>query len=77
MKKFWPLFWRLFGIVLFIVVIIGFVIGGINHSLAITYAIVQQAIAVGLGVCGIIGLVVVPIELYFEDRIQRKAHVII
>jgi hypothetical protein len=75
MKTFWSLFWRIFGAVLVVMFARGCILGIIKHSADVVYTLLQQTIAFGLGVCGIIGLVVIPIELYFEDRNQRGPHV--
>jgi hypothetical protein len=72
MNKFWSLFWRLFGAGLLIAIIIGCVAGIIGWSADIGYITVRYTLAVGLGVCGFIGFVIVPIELYFKDKKQRK-----
>jgi hypothetical protein len=71
MNKFWSLFWKLFGAALLIVLFIGCMLGIIQHSVTIVYETFQMTMAVGMGVCGIIGIVVIPIELYVEDRIQK------
>ena len=76
MNFFWFLFWRIFGAALIIMLIGGCVLGIVKQSSDIVYTIVQQTMAVGLGVCGTIGLVVIPIEMYFEDRNQRRTHVV-
>jgi hypothetical protein len=75
MNNFWSLFWKLFGAALLIMVMVGCVWGLITRSLEVMYTIVQQTLVVGMGICGIIGFVVIPIELYFDDRSQRRNHV--
>jgi hypothetical protein len=70
MEKFWNIFWKTFGSALFLALIIGMVIGLVFRSTGITYSVIQGTIAVGLGVCGLIGLVVVPVEMFIEDRIR-------
>lgn len=72
MRTFWSFFWKLFGVVLLIMLCAGIVSGIISHSIEAVYAAVQRTLAIGLGICGIIGFVVVPIELYLEDRRQRR-----
>ncbi|MDR2743450.1 MAG: hypothetical protein LBB98_15065 [Treponema sp.] len=42
--------------------------GLVSRSSGMTYGIIQKAIATGFGICGVIGLVVVPIQMFFEDR---------
>lgn len=67
MDKFWSFFWKLFGIAV-VMAFIAACIFGIKNESAVAYTIVQYTVAGGLGACGIIGLVVVPIEMYFEDE---------
>ncbi|MDR1219244.1 MAG: hypothetical protein LBK73_06485 [Treponema sp.] len=72
MERFWNIFWKIFGATILIALSIG-VIGGIAiHSANFTYTMVQQTFAVALGISGIIGFIVVPVEMYLEDRNQRK-----
>ncbi|MDR0721747.1 MAG: hypothetical protein LBF75_02975 [Treponema sp.] len=68
MEKSWNIFWKTFGISLFLIVMAGIIIGVVSRSAEAAYKIVQGTIAVGLGVCGLIGFVVVPVELFFQDR---------
>jgi hypothetical protein len=72
MNTFWSLFWKLFGTALLLMFFIGCVLGIIQHSIAVVYNTFQMTSAVGMGVCGIIGIVVIPIELYVEDRRKPK-----
>ncbi|MDR2096308.1 MAG: hypothetical protein LBP76_12455 [Treponema sp.] len=73
MEQFWNFFWKLFGAALLIMFVAGGILGIINRSAETAYTFVQQTIAVALGLCGFIGFVVVPIEMYIEDRKQRGA----
>lgn len=68
MDKFWSLFWRLFGIALLAALAVGIALGVIRHSAVIIVTFIRAIIAIGLGITGIIGGVVVPIEMYCEDR---------
>ncbi|MDR2793469.1 MAG: hypothetical protein LBB61_07375 [Treponema sp.] len=77
MKKFWSLFWRLFGAALVMAVVIGCIIGIIGHSTRIIYNTIQYTFVTGMGICGVIGFAVIPIELYFEDRNQEKENRVI
>jgi hypothetical protein len=70
MKKIWNIFWKTFGIALLLAVITGIIMGFVSRSAGVTYSIIQGAIAVGLGLCGLVGLVVVPVEMFIEDRIR-------
>ncbi|MDR1399520.1 MAG: hypothetical protein LBJ41_06345 [Treponema sp.] len=72
MNKFWPLFWKLFGGALLVALVIGIIIGIAQGSPAIISSFGRALIAIGLGVSGIIGFLVVPIQLYFEDRASHK-----
>ncbi|MDR3343675.1 MAG: hypothetical protein LBT14_13020 [Treponema sp.] len=72
MDKYWSLFWKLFGVALLVALVIGITLGILQHSGAVIYSFIQSIIAFGLGITGIIGLVVVPIAMYFEDRASRK-----
>ncbi|MDR3130762.1 MAG: hypothetical protein LBU18_04375 [Treponema sp.] len=67
MRKFWSIFWKIFGISLVSAVIAGIIIGFVSHSAGIVYAVLQGTFAAGSGLCGAIGLAVVPVELFFEN----------
>ncbi|MDR1985654.1 MAG: hypothetical protein LBP88_01610 [Treponema sp.] len=68
MEKLWHIFWKVFGSALLLTVMAGIIIGFVFGSTEVGYKVVQGAIAVGLGVCGLIGFVVVPAELFLQDR---------
>jgi uncharacterized membrane protein len=70
MEKFWNIFWKLFGLSLLLTVIVGIIMGFVFHSTGVAYAVIQGTFAVGSGLCGLIGLVVVPVEMFFEDRVK-------
>jgi hypothetical protein len=72
MHKWWSFFWKFFGAALLAMFFAGIVAGVVKHSTALVYAITQQVLALGLGVCGIIALVVIPLDMYLEDRKLRK-----
>jgi hypothetical protein len=72
MERFWKGFWKFFGIALLAMLAAAVVFGIINHSSKITYTIAQGTFVAALGVCGLIALVIVPLELYLEDTRQRK-----
>lgn len=72
MERFWKIFWKVFGSAVLVMLIIGIVSGIIGHSFGLAYAVIQYTIAAALGICGVIGYVVVPIEMYFEDRNKRR-----
>jgi hypothetical protein len=68
----WSLFWKIFGAALALMFITGCILGIIKQSSAIVYQTVRLTMAAGLGVCGIIGMLVIPVEMYFEDRAERR-----
>jgi hypothetical protein len=70
MERFWGVFWKVFGVALALALIAGIIAGLIVRSAGLTYAVTQKAIAVGLGLCGLIGLVVVPAEMFLESRMK-------
>ena len=72
MNLFWSLFWKIFGVVLIVLLLTAVVAGIVTHSATFTYTIIQQTFAVAIGICGFIGFVIVPIELYLADRNQRR-----
>jgi mannose/fructose/N-acetylgalactosamine-specific phosphotransferase system component IIC len=72
MHIFWSLFWKIFGAVLIVILCIAVGSGIVTHSAELTYTIVQRTLAIAMGICGFIGFVVVPVELYLEDRSQRR-----
>jgi hypothetical protein len=73
MEQFWKIFWRLFAAALAPMFPIALILGVIGHSSEITYTLIQQSSAVALGICGIIGFIVVPVELFMADRKQRNS----
>jgi uncharacterized membrane protein len=70
MEKFWNIFWKVFGISLLLAIVIGIIMGFVSRSNGIIYAVIQRTIAVGFGICGLIGLVVIPPLMFLEDRIK-------
>jgi uncharacterized membrane protein len=72
MKQFWNKFWKIFGAAVAAAVIISVVLGIVNNSAGFAYTMIRQIIAAALGVCGIIALVVVPVEMYIEDRRHKE-----
>ncbi|MDR2537292.1 MAG: hypothetical protein LBC46_03190 [Treponema sp.] len=72
MDKFWSLFWKLFGVSLLVAFAIGIILGIAQHSIAIVYSFGQAILASGLGISGIIGLFVMPVQLYLEYRSSHK-----
>jgi hypothetical protein len=74
MEKFWNFFWKIFGAMSLLAIVIGIISGIVQHSGQVTYLVVQKTIAVGVGISGVIGLFIMPLELYLEDRKQRRNH---
>lgn len=72
MERFWNIFWRIFGAAILIAFIVGMIGGIVMHSTNFTSTIILQTFAIAIGICGIIGFLVVPVEMYREDKNQRK-----
>jgi hypothetical protein len=72
MEKFWGIFWKAFGISLVLAVVAGLIIGFVSGSSGIISAVIMGVIAVGFGACGVIGLVVVPVQMFIEDRMAYR-----
>jgi ABC-type multidrug transport system permease subunit len=72
MENFWSWFWKLFAAALAAALVISIILGMAQGSFNIVANIAQKIIIVSIGICGIIGFVVVPIELYITDRISRS-----
>jgi hypothetical protein len=72
MNQFWNIFWKLFGAVMLVPLVTGVIGGIITQSADFTSAVIRGTFAAALGVCGIIGFGVIPIEMYLEDRNRRK-----
>jgi hypothetical protein len=72
LEKFWSWFWKLFAAALAAALVISIILGIAQGSFNIVAGIAQKIIIVGIGICGVIGFVVVPIELYITDRINRS-----
>jgi hypothetical protein len=66
MKKFWNIFWKAFVGLLALIVIAAIVIGVVLHSSETVFIILRATFSLGLGLCGVIGFIVVPIEMYVE-----------
>ncbi|MDR3356858.1 MAG: hypothetical protein LBO04_06685 [Spirochaetaceae bacterium] len=73
MKKFWNIFWKTFAGLIIAALVTSIVAGIVLHSMEITYVAIRGIFAIGLGVCGFIGFVVVPIEMYIEYRLKGGA----
>jgi predicted RND superfamily exporter protein len=71
MNKIWLFFWKFFAAALIAALAVSVILGIVNNSSEVAYAIAQKVMVVGIGVCGIIGIIVVPVELYLIDRAER------
>jgi hypothetical protein len=72
MKKFWSVFWKVFGISLVLAIVTGIIMGLVSRSGDVIYTVVMGTVAAGFGICGIIGLAVIPVEMFFEDRMKGR-----
>jgi hypothetical protein len=70
MKKFWNIFWKAFVGLLVLISAAAIVIGVVLNSPETAFIILRAVFSLGLGLCGIIGFIVVPIEMYVEYRIK-------
>jgi hypothetical protein len=68
MKKFWNIFWKAFVGLLALISVVAIVIGIVLRSPETAFIILRATFSLGLGLCGVIGFVVVPIEMYVEYR---------
>jgi hypothetical protein len=71
MDKVWSWFWKIFGCALVAAFVVSIILGIAMHSGSVTYAILKGTFVVGIGICGVIGILMVPIELYFSDKAAR------
>jgi uncharacterized membrane protein len=72
MEKIWNIFWKLFGVLMLLAVASAIIMGFVSHSAAAAFAGIQKTIVAGFGICGFIGLVVVPVEMFFTHRAQGE-----
>ncbi|MDR0374659.1 MAG: hypothetical protein LBH85_02935 [Treponema sp.] len=72
MERFWNIFWKIFGAAILIAIIVGVIGGIVMHSTSFISTVVLQTFALAIGTSGMIGFMVVPIEMYLKDRNQRK-----
>ncbi|MDR2097749.1 MAG: hypothetical protein LBP37_04435 [Spirochaetaceae bacterium] len=68
MEKFWNIFWKVFGVFIILAFITGIVMGFVSNSKETAYNIIKSVFVLGLGICGVIGFIVVPIEMYITYR---------
>jgi hypothetical protein len=72
MEQFWSIFWKVFAAAIVVMVIASIAGRIITLSPDFASMLLRQTFAAALGVCGIIGLGVVPVEMYLEDRNRRE-----
>lgn len=72
MNLFWKIFLLTLAAALVLVLIVGCALAFYYNSAGVFYRAIQYALVIGLGVCGILALVVVPIDLYIEYRKMRR-----
>jgi hypothetical protein len=70
MEKFWSIFWKFFSASLVLAIITGIIISFVFHSTGTAYVVVQGAFAMGLGICGLAAFIVIPVQMFVEDRTQ-------
>jgi uncharacterized membrane protein len=71
MDKVWSVFWKFFLIVIVAAVIVSIILGIERQSSALAADLLQKTMVIAMGICGVIGIAVVPVELYFTDRANR------
>jgi hypothetical protein len=71
MKRFWNNAWKFFGILVLVIFAVAGAIGIAKQSWDTTYLIIRYAFTGAMAICGIVGLLV-PVQLYFEDRKKRR-----
>jgi hypothetical protein len=71
MNKAWLMFWRLFGIALVAALAVSIILEITRQSSAFTGDIAQKIMVIGIAICGLIGIAVIPVELYFTDKANR------
>jgi predicted membrane-bound spermidine synthase len=72
MDKFWSIFWKLFGAMLVITIVAGIILGVLKHSFALAQYTIRMIVTFGFGVCGIIALIAIPLEMYIDDRAGKN-----
>jgi preprotein translocase subunit Sss1 len=74
MERYWKTFWKIFGAATGVMFIFACVFGIVKQSSQVTYTLIQQIFAVAFGIFGFIGFIVVPIDMFIEDRKQERAN---
>ncbi|MDR2150987.1 MAG: hypothetical protein LBO67_09340 [Spirochaetaceae bacterium] len=71
MDRVWSVFWKLYGIAFGAATLLSIILGIVQRSGQLVFVMVQNILGISMGLCGIIGLVLVPVEMYFTDRAAR------
>jgi hypothetical protein len=72
MKFYWKIFWLSLAVLLGLIVIVGCAVAAYQKSVVILYQTIRLVFTAGSGVCGVVALIAVPIDLYLEDK-RRQA----
>jgi hypothetical protein len=71
MNKTWLVFWKIFAFAICAAVAAA-IVAGITVGAGIGYSILKNTFTASIGVCGVIGIMITPIELYFLDKAERE-----
>jgi prolipoprotein diacylglyceryltransferase len=69
---FWKIFWLILAAALGLIVIAGAISAFYHQSPGGFARAIQYALVLGMGVCGIVALVIVPAALYIDDKKTRR-----
>ncbi|MDR0583067.1 MAG: hypothetical protein LBG57_01775 [Treponema sp.] len=72
MNLFWKIFWLTLAAALGLVLIAGCALAFYYKSADVFYRTIQYTFAIGLGLCGIVALIIMPVDLYIEDKKARR-----
>jgi hypothetical protein len=71
------MFWKIFGTVVLAALVVGVVGGVIMRSVDFTYIMMQRTLVAAMGIFGLVGFGVIPVEMYLVDKSRRnKADVV-
>ncbi|MDR0539162.1 MAG: hypothetical protein LBG74_01480 [Spirochaetaceae bacterium] len=73
MKSFWNFFWFSVSVALGLTFIGGCALALYTASAGAFYQTIRLVFTIGSGICGIAALVIVPVELFIEDKKARRA----
>lgn len=69
--KVWDLFWKIFGLVFAAALVVSVILGIARQSGEFTAELIQKVFVMGVGICGVIAVAIVPVEMYFTDKLKR------